>query len=95
MGNRMIKLVCALVIGMIVTATAQEEPPPDEGALSINYFGELGWTVKYGLGDSRELSRHGYANQLLFEQYIALTLDAGVQVDWPISGVFARQRSAR
>jgi hypothetical protein len=87
MGNRMIKLVCALVIGMIVTATAQEEPPPDEGALSINYFGELGWTVKYGLGDSRELSRHGYANQLLFEQYIALTLDAGVQVDWPISGV--------
>jgi hypothetical protein len=26
MGNRMIKLVCALVIGMIVTATAQEEP---------------------------------------------------------------------
>jgi hypothetical protein len=87
MGNRMIKLVCALVIGMIVTATAQEEPSPDEGALSINYFGELGWTVKYGLGDSRELSRHGYANQLLFEQYIALTLDAGVQVDWPISGV--------
>jgi hypothetical protein len=95
MGNRMIKLVCALVIGMIVTATAQEEPSPDEGALSINYFGELGWTVKYGLGDSRELSRHGYANQLLFEQYIALTLDAGVPSRLAHLRGVARQRSAR
>ena len=79
-----------LLIGLVVITSAQEAPeelPPDEGTLSVNYFGELGWTVKYGLGDSRELSRRGYANQLLFEQYIALTLDAGVQVDWPISGV--------
>lgn len=79
-----------LVIALAALASAQETPkeqPPDEETLSVNYFGELGWTVKYGLGDSRELSRHGYANQLLFEQYIALTLDAGVRVDWPISGV--------
>lgn len=80
------------LIGLAMLASAQEpempeEQPPEEETLSVNYFGELGWTVKYGLGDSRELSRHGYANQLLFEQYIALTLDAGVQVDWPVSGV--------
>ncbi|MCX8103673.1 MAG: hypothetical protein N3E42_04455 [Candidatus Bipolaricaulota bacterium] len=80
-----------LLMGLAVLVSAQEETPeeqpPDEETLSVNYFGELGWTVKYGLGDSRELSRHGYANQVLFEQYIALTLDAGVQIDWPISGV--------
>lgn len=67
-----------------------EEPPtqePEEGPLSVNYFGELGWIVKYGLGDSRELSRRGYANQLLFEQYIALTIDAGAQVTWPLNGI--------
>jgi len=76
--------------GLAALASAQEVPEEQlsQGeTLSVNYFGELGWTVKYGLGDSRELSRHGYANQLLFEQYIALTLDAGVQVDWPVSGV--------
>ncbi len=82
-----------LLIGifeLVALASAQEMPEeqlPEEETLSVNYFGELGWTVKYGLGDSRELSRHGYANQLLFEQYIALTLDAGVHVDWPVSGV--------
>ncbi|MFN4217914.1 MAG: hypothetical protein ACK4HB_01290 [Candidatus Bipolaricaulia bacterium] len=84
------KLWLSLLIGLVTITAAQETPQeqlPHEGALSVNYFGELGWTVKYGLGDSRELSRRGYANQLLFEQYIALTLDAGVQVDWPISGV--------
>ncbi len=80
-----VRVFVYLLVGLAVTALAQEEG--EEGALSVNYFGELGWTVKYGLGDSRELSRHGYASQLLFEQYIALTLDAGVQVDWPISGV--------
>jgi hypothetical protein len=72
----------------MVTVSAQETPEPlEEGPLSVNYFGELGWIVKYGMGDSRELSRHGYASQLLFEQYIALNLDAGVQIDWPVSGV--------
>lgn len=79
--------ILCLVSGLAGLVASAQEPPPDEGALSVNYFGELGWTVKYGLGDSRELSRHGYANQLLFEQYIALTLDAGVHVDWPVSGV--------
>jgi len=88
--NTILRVFLCLLIGLAVTASAQE--PSDEelaegGTLSVNYFGELGWTVKYGLGDSRELSRHGYASQLLFEQYIALTLDAGVRVDWPISGV--------
>lgn len=75
------------ILGLAPLALAQQEELPDEETLSVNYFGELGWTVKYGWGDSRELSRHGYANQILFEQYIALTLDAGVQVDWPISGI--------
>jgi len=83
-----VKLWLWLLIALATLASAQEAPqPPEEGTLAVNYFGELGWTVKYGLGDSRELSRHGYANQLLFEQYIALTLDAGVHVDWPVSGV--------
>lgn len=87
-ARRNVPLLLCLLIGLAITAGAQtEEQPSEEGALSVNYFGELGWTIKYGLGDSRELSRHGYANQLLFEQYIALTLDAGVHVDWPISGV--------
>lgn len=88
--TKIARLWLSLLIGLVTITAAQETPQeqlPDEGALSVNYFGELGWTVKYGLGDSRELSRRGYANQLLFEQYIALTLDAGVQVDWPISGV--------
>ena len=79
--------ILCLVSELAGLVASAQEPPPEEGALSVNYFGELGWTVKYGLGDSRELSRHGYANQLLFEQYIALTLDAGVHVDWPVSGV--------
>lgn len=79
-------------LGLMMTVFAQEEPedevpPSDEVSLSVDYFGELGWIVKYGFGDSRELSKHGYAAQLLFEQYIALNLDAGVQVSWPISGV--------
>lgn len=86
MGNRIVKLLLYLVIGVVVTASSQERPPHEE-TLSVSYSGELGWTIKYGLGDSRELSRHGYANQVLFEQYVALTLDAGVQVDWPVSGV--------
>ncbi len=68
------------------TGWAQEPPEEPEPPLSIDYFGELGWIVKYGLGDSRELSRRGYANQLLFEQYVALTLDAGVAVTWPLTG---------
>lgn len=86
-------LVLALLsISWCIVALAQEPPTeeepeaPAETPLSINYFGELGWIVKYGLGDSRELSRRGYANQLLFEQYVALTLDAGVEVTWPMSG---------
>ncbi|MDW8141655.1 MAG: hypothetical protein RMJ90_05170, partial [Candidatus Bipolaricaulota bacterium] len=81
-----------LSISLGFTVLAQEPPTeeepeaPEETPLAINYFGELGWIVKYGLGDSRELSRRGYATQLLFEQYVALTLDAGVEVAWPLKG---------
>jgi hypothetical protein len=73
----------------MVTVSAQEVPEEQalEGPLSVHYFGELGWIIKYGLGDSRELSRHGYASQLLFEQYIALNLDAGVHIEWPVPGI--------
>lgn len=93
MTYRNIKDICKICLllwaGLMVTVSAQEEPEERslEGPLSVNYFGELGWIVKYGLGDSRELSRHGYASQLLFEQYIALNLDAGVHIEWPISGI--------
>lgn len=84
-SNRTLILLC-LVVGLCGYAQAQEE------ALQlpeVNYFGELGWIVKYGLGDSRELSRRGFAPQLLFEQYIALNLDAGVSIQWPLAGTLS------
>jgi hypothetical protein len=82
---RVTKYLLVLTL-LFISLTAFAQEPPTEEPLAINYFGELGWIVKYGLGDSRELSRRGYANQLLFEQYVALTLDAGVEVTWPLSG---------
>lgn len=79
-------LIFGCGVGLAQEPPAKAPSPPEETPLDISYFGELGWIVKYGLGDSRELSRRGYANQLLFEQYVALTLDAGVEVAWPLKG---------
>lgn len=68
---------------MIQTPSAKITPP---NPFSLNVNGTLSWVLKYGLGDSRGLSKKGFANVLLIEQHIAVDVDGSVKITTPISG---------
>ncbi|MBI3659335.1 hypothetical protein HY230_02530, partial [Candidatus Acetothermia bacterium] len=53
---------------------------------ALNYNVTISWVLKYGLGDSRGLSKKGYANVFVLEQHIALDVDGSFKITTPISG---------
>lgn len=65
--------------------------PPDEPAQSPSYqvSGQVGWLVRYGLGDPRGLSQKGYARGFSFSQNISLDADVLVPVKQPIPGLLS------
>lgn len=60
---------------------------PEVQSPSYQVSGQVGWLMRYGLGDSRGLLQKGYSRGLFFSQTLALDADISVQVERPITGI--------
>ncbi len=54
-----------------------------DSPLALDASGQIGFGVRYGLGDGRGLAKKGYSQGLDFNQLISLNLEGGVPVTLP------------
>jgi hypothetical protein len=79
-----------LGLGLIVISPeAVAQPPEQPQSPSYQVSGQVGWLLRYGLGDARGLSQKGYSSGLFFSQSIGLDADVSVPVERPIPGILS------
>lgn len=82
-----VSLITFLIpLASIAAPNTQTQAEQATSGLDLDFSGSQSWILRYGLGDSRGLSRKGYSHNLTIQMPLEVAVEGGVPIDWPVTG---------